>query len=141
MSFGRGPEGPSFSFEESRLSEMERLDLMRQLARQVEASAMKLGAEQINRDPILHTMLTKVIEGGPDLDPTHIAHMRKMIALRMCGLPDVSAQAASDQAFYGLAIQTVQYEIEELKSIPGAENLPDMWDIALQDLLGLEGEQ
>ena len=141
MRFGGGPEGPSFGFEESGISEMERLDLMQQLAGQVEASAHELGAKQINRDPILHAMLDKVIESGPNLDPTHLAHIRKMIALRMCGLPDISAQAAKDQEFYGLAIQTVHDEIEELRTMLGAEDLPDMWDIALQDLLGLEGEE
>lgn len=141
MRFGGGPEGPSFGFEEPGISEMERLDLMQQLAGQVEASAHELGAKQINRDPILHAMLGKVIESGPNLDPTHVAHIRKMIALRMCGLPDIAVQAARDQEFYVLAIQTVNDEIEELRAIPGAEDLPDMWDIALQDLLGLEGEE
>lgn len=141
MRFGGGPEGPSFGFEESDVSEMERLDLMRQLAGQVEASAHELGAKQINRDPILHAMLSKVIESGPILDPTHVAHIRKMIALRMCGLPEIAAQAARDQDFYGLAILTVQDEIEELRTIPGSDDLPDMWDIALQDLLDLEGDQ
>lgn len=85
MRLGGGPEGSSFGFEESGISEMERLDLVRQLAGHIEASAQELGAKHINRDPIVHTMLSKVIEGGPDLDPTHAAHIRKMIALRMWG--------------------------------------------------------
>jgi hypothetical protein len=142
MGFNSGPEGPSFGFEEeSGISEMERLDLMQELAGQIEASSHKISAERINQDPILHAMLGKVVEGGPELDPIHVAHLRKMIALRMCGLSDMAARAARDQEFYGLALQTVQDEIEELRAIPGADDLPDMWDVALQDLLGLEGEE
>jgi hypothetical protein len=141
MRFGGSPEGPSFDFEESGISEMERLGWMQELAGQVEASAQELGAEKINQDPILHAMLGKVIESGSELDPTHVAHLRKMIALRMCGLADKVVQAARDQEFYGLALQTVRDEIEELRAIPGGEDLPDMWDVALQDLLQLEGEE
>jgi hypothetical protein len=141
MRFGGSPEGPSFNFEESGLSETERLDLMRNLAAEIEASAHELSVSQINRDPILHTILGKVIESGPNLDPAHLAHLRRIITLRLAGMPDIAAQASRDQEFFQIAINTVQEEIDELSAIPGASELPDMWDIALEDLLRLEDEE
>jgi hypothetical protein len=141
MRFGGGPEEPSFGFEESGLSETERLELMLNLASEIEASAHELSASQINRDPILHTILGKVTESGPNLGPTHLAHLRRIITLRLAGMPDIAAQAARDQEFFQIAIHTVQDEIDELNAIPGADELPDMWDIALEDLLKLEDEE
>jgi hypothetical protein len=64
-----------------------------------------------------------------------------MLALRLFGLPDIAARAASDREFFNIAIMSVSHEIDELESIPGADELPDMWDIALEDLLRLQNEE
>jgi hypothetical protein len=137
-----GPEGPSFNFDrEPGISEIERLGLMRELAASVEATANKFAVNALQRDPISHTLLGKIVESGPEYDPTTLAHMRKMLALRLFGLPDIAARAASDREFFDIAIMSVSYEIDELESIPGADELPDMWDIALEDLLRLQNEE
>lgn len=140
MSFNGGPNFPSFDSEPG-ISEIDRLDLMRSAAAEVEATAHEFASREISRDPILHTLLGKVVEGGAELDRTHLAHLRKIIALRLSGLHDIAAQAAQDQDFFELMSTTVQAEIEELNALAEANELPDLWDIAYEDLLRLESEE
>lgn len=141
MRFGGGPEGSSFGFEEVGISELERLDLMRAVAAEVEVTAHKFATSEINRDPLLHTLLGKVVESGAELDDIHLAHLRKMIALKLGGLHDIATQAAQDQKFFGLMSSVVETEIEELNALAEANKLPDLWDIAYEDLLRLEGNE
>lgn len=122
------------------LEEQERLELSRELAQCIEVAANMATAEAINGDPMLHAMLSKLIEGGPELYPPTRAHLRKMIALHLHPFDKVRQQAAIDVSFFDATSQQVQQEVEELKSMEGLENLPDLWDIALQDLLRLDDD-
>lgn len=140
MSFNSGPEFLSGPEREPGLSAIERLDLLAEIAARSATIAHELGAVQVNQDPVLHAMLSKVIEGGPELDPTHQSFLRKMIALRLNGLPEDVAKSETDYAFYSSAAQTVRGEIEELRGMLGEDRLTDPWDAALQDLTDLDGQ-
>ncbi len=141
MSFKHGPEVPLFWHEESSPSELERLYLMQGLAVGTDRIAQELGASQNTQGPILRIMLGKLIEGGPNLCPNHVSHLRRMIALGLRGLPDIVTQAEADQELVRLAEHTVSGEIKELNSIPKADEFPYPWDIAVEDLCRLEMRQ
>lgn len=141
MSFNSGPNFPSFSFEESGVSGLERLDFMRSVAAEIEATAHEFAAREINRDPVLHTLLSTIIEGGAELDPQYLSHLRKIATLRLAALQDVAIQVAQDQEFFTLMSVTLRSEINELDTLAEANELPDMWDIAYRDLLQLEDDQ
>lgn len=85
--------------------------------------------------------MRKVIEGGAALDPSHADHIRRIIALKLGGLTTATVQAAQDQNFFELAATTVEAEIIELHTFAKDEDLPDLWDIAYEDLLRLKGDK
>lgn len=137
----RSGEVPSFGPEESGISELERLALMNSIAARVEASTHELAASEINRDPMLHALLGKIVEGGAELDPSHLAHLRKILALRLGSLPEMAEQAAQDQAFFDLMSTTIHAEIDELNAFAEDSEPPEIWGIACDDLLWLESDE
>jgi hypothetical protein len=86
-------------------------------------------------------MMTKLIEGGPELDPDTKAHLRRMIALWIGAHTDAMIQDQSEVEFYRMAAMEVQRELDELKGLESQlDDLPDLWDMALEDLIRFEGE-
>jgi hypothetical protein len=138
MSFNNGPEFLFGYEDESGLSAIERLDLLAELESRKAEVAHELAAKQINQDPALHALLGKIVEGGAELDSVHQSHIRRMIALKLYGLPEEAVQSETNHTFYLAAATTVRAEIDELYDALGNQELSDPWDTALRDLTSLE---
>lgn len=141
MNFNSGPEFGSFGLEnEPAIDKITRAEMLAELSLKTANNAQEFAVNQINRDPILHTMLSKVINCGPELDPDYVQHLRKMIALRLNGSVEIQVQAGQDRDFYLSMAWEARSELRELDGFKAdLTGLPDMWDIAYKDLLHLEG--
>lgn len=138
------PEFGGFGYEgETALSEIERSQMLAELARTRQEIAHGHAAAEVAGNPELHAMLGKLIEGGPELSPGTRAHLRRMIALsyNFYTYARQSADAAIDEEFYGVVIGALQGELDELNAMAEDERLPDLWDVAYEDLLRLEGNE
>ena len=135
-------ESGSFYEGPTAVDQLEMARIKLELAQAIEASSVEAGSQEINRDPLLHSILTKIIESGPELNPDIVRHLRKMVALRIGHLIEAGLRAGDDAEFWALVQSEVMDEIEALKNLEGLEDLPDpSWDFALQDLLELEDEE
>lgn len=143
MGMNTGPENSRFDFSEneSGVSELRRLELMKDIVMRRENIARETMSTTINTDPLLRALLAKIIETGPELESTHLAHLRRIAALRLHTIPDIIEQAATDTVFFRLAIETVYDEIQDLEFAlqQTRDDMPDKWDTALKDLTRLEG--
>lgn len=125
-------EGPSA------IEEIDRLDLMAELSRAKAIMAHECAAVEINQDPALQAMLGRLIEAGPNMNPAMSAHLRMMVALRIGPLQKLGIQAQADAEFFEIARYEVERELNELSGLEDQlSDLPDAWDIALEDLLKL----
>lgn len=126
---------------ETALSVLERSELNREVARRREEAAHSRAAKEIAANPELTAMLATLIEGAGELSEQTKAHLRKMIAIsyHLYGYTTEAVDAAREQQFYTLVIDTVQDELDELGELLDDGALPDLWDIAYEDLVRLEG--
>jgi hypothetical protein len=135
--------GPDFGgFEgETALSQIERSQMLAELARTQQEMAHEHAAAEVAKNPELLAMLGKLIEGGPELSPEATAHLRRMIALsyNFYAYAQQAADAAIDEELHGMVVESLQGELDELDRMAESETLPDLWDIAYEDLLRLEG--
>jgi DNA-binding phage protein len=135
------PEGNNFNrYEnESGISKLDRLRLMEEIAVSYAEIVHEMATRKINSDPLLQALLGKIVESGPELDPTYLAHLRKIVALRMSGLPEIAEQIALDREFYAIILEITENEIVQLNALIEEKHPSDAWDIALEDLSHLEG--
>lgn len=135
--------GPEFGrFEgETALSEIERSQMLAELARSRQEVAHEHAAAEVAGNPELLAMLGKLVEGGPELSPEATAHLRRMIALsyNFYAYAKQAADAAVDEELHGIVIGALQGELDELYAMTEGERLPDLWDVAYEDLMRLEG--
>lgn len=137
----KSPEfGGSFDGETA-LSQMERSQMLAELARARQEAAQAGASAEVAARPELLAMLGKLIESGPEWSPQVTAHLRRMIALHynFYGYVQQAADAAVDEELHGIVLNTVQGELDELNRLAEGETLPDMWDIAYEDLMRLDG--
>jgi len=140
----RSPEFGVFGYEgETALSEMERSQMLAELARTQQEVAHEHAAAEVAENPELLAMLGKLVEGGPELSPGARAHLRRMIALsyNLYAYAQQAVDAAVDEELHGIVIGTLQGELDELHAMAEGERLPDLWDMAYKDLLRLEGNE
>jgi|GEM_PF-6826751 len=137
----RSPEFPSSPEGPTAASEIERHDLLAELARSRHESASLSASAEIARSPELHTLLSHLIEGGAELAPAARAHLRRMIAISYsfnAYLAELHS-AEIDQELHQLAAASVQAELAELDTLAGAD-LTHEWDQAYQDLRQFYGD-
>jgi hypothetical protein len=136
----RSPDFAGYPESEPAVSEIARADLMRELAVYKERVANEAISRQIIRQPELAAMLGKYLESGPELDPDIRAHLRKMIALWIGRGIEFAIEAGYEASFYELVRDQVILELEELSDLEAdVSDIPDLWDLAAQDLFRLEG--
>lgn len=140
----RSPEFGGFGYEgETALSEIERSQMLAELARAQQEAAHKYAAAEVAENPELLAMLGKLVEGGPELSAGVRAHLRRMIALsyNFYAYAKQAADAAIDEELHGIVIGALQGELDELHALAEGERLPDLWDVAYEDLIRLEGNE
>jgi hypothetical protein len=137
-----GEFGRSGYEQETALSEIERHETLAELARDRQMIMDGLAAGEVGKHPGLMAILSKLIEGGPELSSDHRGHLRRMAAIYYDTYSDyarASQNAEMDADLHEMAATSIQAELVELEV---GEGWPDMWDVAYEDLLKLEsGDQ
>src|SRR5688500_4035841 len=112
-----GYRGPEYGFVESgpAAEEMARAELCAGIAEAVEARAQEMAAAEISQDPLLQSMMSKLIESGVELDVDLKAHLRKMVALRIGTLLGEGVQAGSDGTFFRMLEDEISLELNEMQ--------------------------
>lgn len=131
--------GPNFYEGEPAVSEMARAELLTDLAFERARIIGDGVSAEIAANPELNAMMSKLIECGPGMDPAAQAHLRRMVSLWIGRHIDAIVDANSDGDFYRAATQELQAELDEMSGFEDdLSDLPDLWDIAYQDLLDFE---
>ena len=131
------PEG------DTALAEIDRHELLAELARAREENAGDQATLEVVHNPELAAMLAILIESGVELPAQTQAHLRRMITLSYCFYTSNQAAegAATDAEFHALIAHNVQSELEEFYALYGTDQPADLWDIAYEDLIHFEGHE
>lgn len=140
-----GPESGGFGGSETAIEQIAGFEARATFAEMIAAAAHEASGSVLADNPELAEAIGRLIEQGPEWDPYHRAHMRRVVAWQLSalsgGFDRVAAQAETDITFFNLASKEVQQEIDELESLAGEERLPDLWDVAIQDLLSFGDDE
>jgi hypothetical protein len=144
--FGGGQEAYFGREGLTALEEAERAKLRIELGERLQELGNNAAAEIINDDPVLDAMLSWLIKSGSGAESRSspkAAHVRRMIALQLGPTIEI-AEIGWLEELLGESARTIlgaeHAEITGIIEVSGLDDLPDLWDIALQDLIGFRSD-
>lgn len=115
-------------------------ELRAEAARAVEQFAGAEIGRQVSSDQQLQAAITELQGSGEQSDPVFRSNMRQVVAERIGYLLYHGRQARTRHEYFRLVAAEIGQELQAMADLEaGVSDVPDLWDLAYEELLASEG--